>query len=181
MQQEVQQKQWFALRDLKRSNAINPAYIQLPQLGFEVFTPLKTKIVSIAGKPQRKEVPFIQDLLFVFTSRDFLDPVINKTNTLQYMYVKGAPQGTPLTVRTNDMAKFIHAVTTLGSPRYYSPEEITPDMCRRRIRLHCNGPLDNLEGYLLTVKGSSKKRILVELAGLLTAAVEIQPQYIELI
>ena len=34
------EKHWYAMRDLKRSNALLPAYKQLSQAGMEVFTPM---------------------------------------------------------------------------------------------------------------------------------------------
>jgi len=172
---------WFVLRDLKRYNATLPAYEQLAREGFDVFTPMKTVISVVSGKRVRKTVPYIRDLLFVFSTREQLDPTIENTKTLQYRYVKGAPKCTPMVVNTVEMARFITAVTTMGDVRYLSPSEITPANYHKRIRVHCDGPLDGMEGILLTVKGSSKKRLLVELSGILMAAVEISPDYIELI
>ena len=173
---------WFVLRDLKRANAKEPAYLKLSQLGFDVFTPLTTNVTETAGRRVRREVPVIQDLLFVRTDRETLDPVIARTDTLQYRYLKGQTYGTPMTVPAWDMDRFIAAVSHLKAPRYYRPEEITPAMCGARIRMVCQGTLDGMEGRLLRIKGSGEKRLLVELPGLLAASVEItSADYIELI
>ena len=43
------------------------------------------------------------------------------------------------------------------------------------------GMLDGFEGYLLTVRGSKVKRLLVELPTLLAASVEVESEYIQLI
>ena len=59
------EKHWYAMRDLKRSNALLPAYKQLSQAGMEVFTPMVSRVFSRNGKRIRKEVPFMQDLLIV--------------------------------------------------------------------------------------------------------------------
>lgn len=173
---------WFVLRDLKRSNAKFPAYKQLGEAGFRVFTPLTTKIVTEKGKRVRIQVPIIQDLLFVYSEKEKLDRVVAQTETLQYRFVKGAPYGTPMTVRTNDMESFIAAVSHVNTPKYYSPAEITPKMYGAKVRMVCDGPINGLEGRLLKIKGARKKRFLVELPGVLAASIELEgSEYIEIV
>ena len=87
---------------------------------------------------------------------------------------------TPIVVRNADMELFIKAVRSTNNPRYYSPDEITPDMRNRRI-LIIGGTLDGYTGTLVTTRGSKVKRLLVELPTLLATAVEVQPEYIQLI
>ena len=130
--------QWFVMRDLTRSNAKLPAYLLLAGEGIECFTPMVPKLRICQGKRERVEAPFIHDLLFVHSSREVLDPFVER--------------------------------------RYYRPDEITSDMCSRKIRL-IGGKLEGYEGYLLSVRGSRSKRLLVELPGLLAAAVEVEPEY----
>lgn len=52
--QNDEQAYWFVMRDLKRSNAKQPAYKQLEDNGMEVFTPMKScikiKMVSVHVK-----------------------------------------------------------------------------------------------------------------------------------
>lgn len=60
---EIQPLQWFVMRDLKRSNAKQPAYRLLEDMGIEVFTPMVWKILVRNGKRVREEVPFMRDLL----------------------------------------------------------------------------------------------------------------------
>lgn len=50
---------WFVMRDLKRLNAKLPAYKQLRDMDFELFTPMKWQLVSKGGKQVRMEVPYI--------------------------------------------------------------------------------------------------------------------------
>lgn len=54
---------WYVMRDLKRANAKLPAYKQLLNEHFEVFTPMKEQLSVHGGKRTREEVPFIQDYL----------------------------------------------------------------------------------------------------------------------
>ena len=170
---------WFVLRDLKRSNALQPAYKMLAEQGFEVFTPIKWVLTRRQGKQERKQVPVMQDLLFVRDNRQNIDPIVRKTPTLQYRYLRNG-YCEPMTVRRNDMDRFIYAVSQTESVQYYRPEEITPAMHGRRIRI-VGGPLDGYEGTLVTVRGSKVKRLLVELPGWIAAAVEVNPDYIQLL
>lgn len=53
---------WYVMRDLKRANAKLPAYKQLSNENFEVFTPMKEQLSVRGGKRIREDVPFIRDL-----------------------------------------------------------------------------------------------------------------------
>lgn len=178
----IASKQWFAMRDLKRANSKAQAYKQLPQLGFDIFTPMKTKISVKGGRRIRESVPIISDLLFVFSTREKLDPIVKRTTTLQYRYIKGGGYLNPLVVRNDDMNRFITAVSMSSQPRFYSPEEINSVMYGATIRMICPGPLNGYEGKLVKIKGSGKKRIWIELPGVLGAAIEISDaDFIEII
>lgn len=168
---------WFVMRDLTRVNAKLPAYLMLKDLGIDFFTPMVWKLVTSGGKREKREVPFMQDLLFVHSCRQEIDPIVERVNTFQYRFLK---QRKPMTVRDADMERFKHAVESSESPNYYKPEEITPDMLRREIRI-IGGNLDGYTGHLVTVRGSKVKRLLVELPSLLAATVEVEPEYIQLI
>ena len=171
--------QWFVMRDLKRWNAKLSAYELFKSLKIQVFTPMVWKLVTRNGKRYREEVPFMQDLLFVQDTRLAVDPIVEKYDTVQYRYVRGGYK-IPMTVREADMERFIHAVESTENTRYYAPEEISFDMIGRKVRI-VGGPLDGYEGNLQKMQGARTKRMFVELPNLLAAAVEVQPEYIQLI
>ena len=171
--------QWYAMRDLKRRNAKLPAYKMFEGMGMECFTPMVQRLTVIKGKHEEEVVPFMQDLLFVHDTRQAVDPIVEKYGTVQYRYVRGGYK-VPMTVREADMQRFIHAVESSENPRYYTPKEITPDMIGREVRI-VGGPLDGYEGHLQKMQGVRVKRLFVELPNLLAAAVEVQPEYIQLI
>ena len=171
--------QWFVMRDLKRWNAKLSAYELFKSLKIQVFTPMVWKLVTRNGKRYREEVPFMQDLLFVHDTRLAVDPIVEKYDTVQYRYVRGGYK-IPMTVREADMERFIHAVESTENTRYYAPEEISSDMIGRKVRI-VGGPLNGYEGYLQKMQGARTKRMFVELPNLLAAAVEVQPEYIQLI
>ncbi len=167
---------WFALRDFTRPNAKLPAYKLLAQNGLEVFTPMKEQLRVHAGKRTRDNVPILHDLLFVHGVREDLDPIISKTETLQYRYRKGF-QRTPIIIDEAEMQRFIVAVQNSDQVKYFLPGELTPDMCGRQVRIE-GGPLDQYSGKLLKLRGSRKKYLVVELSGLLYAGVRVSPEYI---
>lgn len=177
----IEQAQWFAMRDLKRPNAKCPAFRMLTESGFEVFTPMVTRLaLTHSGKHLRLTTPAIHDLLFVRSVRSALDPVVARTPTLQYRFARGRGQGVPMTVRQLDMARFIHAVKLSQTPDYYSPSEITPDMTGQCVRI-IGGPMDGYRGRLLAVGSTRTPRLLVSLDTFIAIAVEISPEYIAII
>lgn len=170
---------WYVMRDLKRQNAKTPAYKLLEGMKMEVFVPMKWHVVVRKGVRVREEVPVIQDLLFVHENRQRLDTVVEKTRTFQYRWLRNTWRE-PMVVPDFDMERFIRAVNATESPKYYLPEEITPAMYGRRIRI-VGGTLDGYEGNLLTTRGSKVKRLLVELKGFLAVGVVVEPEYIQFV
>lgn len=168
------------MRDLKRTNALLPAYKQLSELGMEVFTPMATCIFNRRGKRIRAEVPVMHDLLFVNETRKNLDPIVAKTPTLQYRFKKGGKQGEPIVVPDDDMSRFITAVKSTDSPKFYSADEISSLMCGRTIRM-VGGILNGYEGKLQTVRGSKTKRLIVTLSSLMAVSVAINDEFVEVL
>lgn len=172
--------QWFVMRDLKRRNANTLAIHELAKAGLEVFTPMTQMVMNIGGRRQRRDVPVIQDLLFVHEKKYALDPFVEKYPTLQYRYQYGKSINEPMTVGNAEMNRFIQAVGAADEPLYYKPGELTPAMFGKSVRI-IGGLLNGYEGRLLSVRGMRKRRLLVEIPGLVTAAVEVEPEFIQLV
>lgn len=85
-----------------------------------------------------------------------------------------------MTVRTAEMDRFIHAIRSAETTVYYRPGEISKAMYGKKVRI-IGGILGQYEGRLLSVKGMRKRRLIIELPGLITAAVEVEPDYIQII
>ncbi len=175
-----QKLRWYVMRDLKRSNAKQTGYMLFESLGFDVFTPMTWRLIERSGKRIREEVPIIPNLFFVRGNEERIDPILRKNPTIQYRYVKGGAYKDPMTVRDCDMDKFIFAIRNSNTSKYYLPEELTPSMCNQRIRI-IGGAMEGYEGLLLTIRGSKKKRLLVNLPNLFSVAVEVSPEYIQII
>lgn len=173
-------KRWYVMRDLKRSNALLPAYKQLAEAGIEVFTPMVSRIFTRNGQRTTREVPVIQDLLFVNDCRQNIDPIVAKTPTLQYRFKKGGAFGEVLVVPDDEMAMFIGAIEASNNPKFYSAEEVSSLMCGRNIRI-VGGVLNGYEGKLQTVRGSKRKNLVIMLPSLVAVSVEIEDEFIELL
>ena len=177
---EEPKKSWFVMRDLKRANAKMPAYKLLMEKEIEVFTPMHTVLKVVKGRQQKVQEPFVRDLLFVHDTRAAIDPIVEVTPTLQYRYERGKGYKVPMVVRDAEMNRFILAVTASKSTKYYTPGELSPNMIGRNVRIS-GGPLEGYAGKLLKISGSRTKRLLVQLEGILSAGVEVDAQYIELL
>lgn len=171
---------WFVMRDLKRPNALSPAWKALPGMGFEVFTPLRARVVMRKGIPVREALPVVSDLLFVSAERRALDKIVRQIPTLQYRWLRGAPYCTPMTVDSRRMTQFIRAVTNSDSPRYLSPSELSEADLGSNVRI-VDGPLKGVEGRLMSVARGMRRRIVVEIPSCLAATVEVAPAFIEVL
>lgn len=174
------EKQWFVMRDLKRRNANNIAIHELAKAGLEVFTPMTQMVMKIGGRLQRRDIPLIQDLLFVHEAKADLDTYVAKYSTLQYRYQRGKTANEPMSVGSEEMDRFIYAVSNTESPIFYKPEELTKSMYGKYVRI-VGGILDKYEGHLLSIKGKRKKHLIIELPNLIVAAVEVQPEFIQFV
>lgn len=168
------------MRDLSRRNSNRMAHHVLSDAGFEVFTPMIDMLLTIRGKKQRRSVPVIQDLLFVHETKESLDPYVAKYPMLQYRFVRGKSANEPAVIREDDMRRFIMAVSSTENPKYFMPGELSPAMYGKKVRI-IGGALDSYEGILLSVKGMRTKRLIVEIPNLISAAVEVAPQYIQFV
>lgn len=180
MVEAASEKQWFAMRDLSRRNSNRMAHHELREAGLEVFTPMIEMLLTIRGKKQRREVPVIQDLLFVHETKENLDPYVALYPSLQYRYALGRSANKPTVIREDEMIRFINAVSNTENPKYYMPGELTEAMYGKKVRI-IGGPLDKYEGKLLSIKGMRTKRLIVEIPNLIAAAVEVAPQYIQFV
>lgn len=173
-------KQWYVIRDFKKWNAKFPGYKLLPELGIRSFTPMHWVVSTRLGKRIREYVPVIQNLLFAYDTKENLDPIIQKDSALQFQYRRGAGKNYFMTVPDAEMERFIHAVNNDPSPIYFTPEELTPDKIGKKIIVN-GGPLNGYSGVLLKMQGSRRRRLLVKIEGFLAAAVEVNPDFVQLV
>lgn len=168
------------MRDLSRRNANVMAHDTLAKGGLEVFTPMTEMIMTIRGRKQRRNVPVIQDLLFVHEAKSTIDPFVEEIPQLQYRYNLGKTINEPVTVPEAEMQRFVHAVSNTENPKYFMPGELTKAMYGKRVHI-VGGVLDGFEGTLLSLKGMRKRRLIIAIPNLIAAAVEVQPEFIQFV
>lgn len=181
---KVSEKNWYVLRDLSRPNAKTPAYKMLqemPAFRNNVFVPMKQHVSTKCGKHVVNLVPYITDLLFVHSCREILDPIISEIPTLQYRYVRGGYQHQAMIVGESAMNDFIKAVEQIDLVQYYRPEDVSARFFGKKIRI-IGGHLNGFTGRLMSQRGSKVKRLIIDLEECqLSAAIQVQPEYIQLI
>ena len=85
-----------------------------------------------------------------------------------------------MTVGSEEMDRFIFAINNTETPIFYKPGELTKSMYGKYVRV-VGGILNNFEGQLLSIKGKRKKHLIIELPSLIAAAVEVNPEFIQIV
>lgn len=171
-------KKWYVMRDLKRPNAKHFCYAKLKEENFRVFLPKEKRVVVKNGKRKVVEEYLFYNLFFVYSDRKALDAQVAKYNTLHYIYKRGV-FNVVLTVPIPEMERFIEAVEGYEDPKYYLCGEILPNMLGKVVHV-TGGPLAGFEGRLIKATGrGAKKRLIVELPGILAVGVVVRPEHIE--
>jgi len=167
-------RKWYVLRDLRRPNVKDRAYHILKRKKLEVFTPTKKVTVSLRNSKITVERSIIADLLIVKSSISELKKYVTQDNKLQYRYIPGGWQK-KMYVKDEEMKRFKRAVSAASDVSYYSPEEYSPSRIGEPITIK-GGAFDGEEGILLSVNGKKKKSIVVRLANLFVAVIELKSQ-----
>ncbi|WP_028902248.1 UpxY family transcription antiterminator [Prevotella sp. P6B4] len=172
-------QQWYSigclssLKELKvRDDARN--------YGLEAFVPLKYQIRTSLKQKQRILVPAISGLLFVKGTEEEVKAYVDRSHFQLYMRKSTfSNKEDYLTVPCKAMEAFI-AVTENNEQHitYYRPDEIKLQ-AGDQIRVK-GGIYDGKEGIIMRIKGKRNKQLVVQIPGLLVAAVEMAPELIEL-
>ena len=162
---------WYVLRDLKRHNAKKPGHVYLSENDVEVFLPTRWERVIVKGKSKREKVPAVAGLLFAHSRKSTLNELLRVMPTLQFRYLRGGYQKL-MTVRDTEMKNFIRAVEGCDDVAYHTTEEVSALSVGKDVRI-IGGPLDGVEGKIVNVRGSHKKRIMVSIPNFIAAVVEV--------
>ena len=179
MSEKNDEKIWFAvgctspMKELKvRDDA--------RQCGLEAFVPLKYEVRTIKRQKRRALVPAMAGLMFIKGTMDELkDYIRNHAHYPVYMRKSNfSNKAEYLTVPTHAMENFI-AVTEQQEERitFFRPEEIKLQE-GETIRIK-GGLYNGREGIIMRIKGKRNKHLVVQIPGILIAAVELSPKMIE--
>ena len=149
--------------------------------GLEAFVPLKYQIKKIKHQEQRALVPAMPGLMFAKGTLDELKEYI-QDHAHYPVYLRNSTFSNKedyLTVPNKAMEEFI-AVTEDHEAHitYFKPEEINLQ-AGDRIRVK-GGIYDGKEGIIMRIKGKRNKHLVVQIPGMLVAAVEMEPELVEL-
>ena len=148
--------------------------------GFESFVPLKYVVKTIRGQKQRALVPALSGLIFVKGTLEALKDYTQQSHFPIYLRKSAfSNKEEYLTIPTKAMEDFM-AVTEHREEHvtYFRPEEISLQEGDRIVIK--DGLYEGREGVIMRIKGKRNKHLVVQIPGMLLAAVELSPEMIEL-
>ena len=149
--------------------------------GLEAFVPVRYVSKTLRGQKQRKMVAAISGYVFVKATTKELEDWIAKSH---YSIFPRKSTFTDkedfLTVPDRDMQNFIAVIEKAGEHiTFFKPDEIALNP-GDRIRVQ-GGLYDGREGVIMRIKGKRNKHLVVQIPGILIAAVELAPEMVELL
>ena len=148
--------------------------------GLDAFVPLKYVVKKVRGREQRLLVPAVTQIILVKGTLDAVNDYLDHAH--HAVFIKRSTYSNHkdcLTVSLQAMENFM-AVTEMTERRvtYFRPEEISlREGDQIRIR---GGFYDGREGVIMRIKGKRNRHLVVQIPGVLIAAVELAPEMIEL-
>lgn len=178
MRENEGEQQWFSVGCLSPQRELK-VRDDARQHGLEAFVPLQYKVKTVRGQKQRALVPAIAGLIFVKGTLDEVKDYLSHS-PLQ-VYIRKSTFSNKedyLIVPTKAMEDFI-AVTEHHEEHvtYFRPEEISLQ-AGDQIRIK-GGVYDGREGVIMRIKGKRNKQLVVQIPGMIVAAVEIAPEMVE--
>ena len=147
--------------------------------GLPAFVPLTYVVKTHRGQKHRALVPAISQLLFVKGTLEEVKDYIQNAHYVVFIRKSTfSNKEEYLTVPTKAMEDFI-AVTENHEEHvtYFRPEEISLQK-GDKIRIK-GGFYDGREGIIMRIKGKRNKHLVVQIPGVLIAAIELSPEMIE--
>ena len=178
MSEKIEEKIWFTVGCLSPQRELR-VRDDARQNGLTAFVPLRYMVKCVRGQKQRALVPAITGLIFV---KGTLDEVKDFVQNAHFpVFIRKSTFSNKedyLTVPTHAMEEFI-AVTESHEEHvtYFRPEEISLQ-AGDRIRIK-GGLYDGREGVIMRIKGKRNRQLVVQIPGMLVAAVEVSPEIVE--
>lgn len=172
-------EKWYVIgtRSLRHEEKIRD---ELRKAGFRSHVPMKYELKIVRGQERRTMVPAISGLIFARGSYDALTEYIQYKSHVKFHLRKSTFSNKQdyLTVRDEVMERFID-FTNIRQEKitYFKPEEL--NLKEGEIIKIKGGLYDGLEGTVLRLKGKRNKHIVVQIPDIVIAAIEIEPELIE--
>lgn len=178
MSENSEERIWFSIgctslqKELKVRDDVR-------RYGLEAFVPLTYVVKTHRGQKHRTLVPAVSKLLFVKGTLEEVKDYIQHAHYVVFIRKSTfSNKEDYLTVPTKAMEDFI-AVTENHEEHvtYFRPEEISLQE-GDKIRIK-GGFYDGREGIIMRIKGKRNKHLVVQIPGVLIAAIELSPEMIE--
>lgn len=172
-------KHWYVLRAVFRSELkVRDA---LRRSGFRCYVPMSYRIERMRGHKMRRLTPAISELVFVYATPSAInDFKLHSKETVYWLTKPCGERREKIIVPDKQMDDFIRITQqNEQSVTYFHPEEITLHK-GDHIIIH-GGPFDGVEGTLLKIKGKREKQLIVSIPNIISAAVSIKPEMVELV
>lgn len=178
MSENSEEKIWFSIgcTSLQKELKVRD---DARRYGLEAFVPLTYVVKTQRGQKHRALVPAISKLLFVKGTLEEVKDYIQHAHFVVFIRKSTfSNKEDYLTVPTKAMEDFI-AVTEHHEEHvtYFRPEEISLQE-GDKIRIK-GGLYDGREGIIMRIKGKRNKHLVVQIPGMLIAAIELSPEMIE--
>ena len=138
----------------------------LQEEGVECFVPM----VCERDENGKQYVPAIHNLVFVHTSREFMDVYKRKMEyVIPLRYMMDRSTGLPMVVRDKEIEDFIHVTADMDKGILYldNPSVVAEKGTPVEIM---NGPFKGVRGNLIRIRRDRK--VVLQLAGLIAVAVD---------
>ena len=149
--------------------------------GLRSFVPLQYEVKHVKGHDRRVLIPALTKYIYVKgTLEEVQDYILNAHFSVYIQRSTFTGHKEFLTVPTQAMEDFI-AVTENNEEHvtYFNPGEIRLNV-GDQIRIK-GGLYDGREGIIMRVKGKRNRHLVVQIPGILIAAIEMTPDMIEMI
>ena len=157
---------WYALRVSYSRELKVQAHLQA--MGVRTFVPMMWKKIELAGQVEKKLVPAINNLCFVYWTKSEIDEYIKgfgEKSPVHYYW--DTIEGRPLKVSDSAMKDFIAVASMIDEDLVYL-RDINGKLREGEKVIVKGGPFKGVHGTVVRVRKS--RRIMVEIPGMLAVA-----------
>ena len=177
---DEQEVRWYVIGSVTRGRELK-IRDELRRDEHECFVPLQYEVRKVGGQRRRIMVPAITGLIFLRgTLEDVRETIRFRSDGLFIRKSTFSNKEDYLSVSEHDMRNFIALSEQAGEKiTYYNPDEIHLQV-GDKIRVN-GGMFDGREGVIMRIKGKRRRQLVVSIPGIVYAAVELEPELLELI
>lgn len=174
-----EQKNWYVLRTHYHQEMT--VRNGLRRIGLHSYVPLQYRLETIKGHYHRHLVPAVAGLVFVYGIETDISAYKNRCKETVYWLMTGRNTGRKkMIVPDKAMQNFIRITQQQEKTiTYFRPNELSLHK-GDHIIIH-GGSFDGVEGTLLKIKGKRERQLIVSIPDIVSAAVSIKPEMVELV